>query len=228
MKQVFLKKNEGTSRLLLFFAGWGAEPSMFKYHGLTEGEGTYDILMFYDYRSLDFDRSLTDGYGTVMVLAWSMGVWAAGQVLSDLSLTGIRIAVNGTPYPVHDSYGIPETIFDGTLAMLSDRTLYKFRRRMCGSQAALDELLGRPLSRPLAELREELAAIGDAVHLSAPRPFTWTGAIVGLQDMIYPAANQRNAWETLGVPVSETDIPHWDKNIFRKLLCSWDTSTNSL
>lgn len=251
MKQVFLRKTEGTSRLLLFFAGWGAEPCIFKYDGLTEEKGTYDILMCYDYRSLDFDRSLTDGYGTVMVLAWSMGVWAAGQVLSDLGLTdsrttvdgtpisgrivhrppeltGSRIAVNGTPYPVHDSYGIPETIFDGTLAMLSDRTLYKFRRRMCGSQATLDGLLGCSLSRPLEELREELAAIGEAVRRSAPRPFTWTGAIVGLQDMIFPAANQKNAWESLGVPVSETDIPHWDKDIFRKLLCSWDTSTNSL
>lgn len=228
MKQVFLRKTEGTSRLLLFFAGWGAEPCIFQYDGLTEGKGTYDVLMCYDYRSLDFDKSLQEGYGTVTVLAWSMGVRIAGQVLSGLDITGQRIAVNGTPYPVHDSYGIPETIFDGTLATLSDRTLHKFRRRMCGSQAALDEMLGHPLSRPLEELREELAVIGNSVRGSAPGPFTWTGAVVGLQDMIFPAGNQKKAWESLGVPVSERDMPHWDKELFRNLICSWDSWTNSL
>ena len=104
MKQVFLRRVEGASDLLLFFAGWGAEPGMFKYDELTDGSGTSDVMMCWDYRDLDFDAGVLEGYSTTRVLAWSMGVWVAGQVLSGLDMApGYRVAVNGTPFPIHDS-----------------------------------------------------------------------------------------------------------------------------
>ena len=72
--------------------------------------------MCWDYRDLDFDAGVLEGYSTTRVLAWSMGVWVAGQVLSGMDMApGYRVAVNGTPFPIHDSLGIPEAVFDGTL-----------------------------------------------------------------------------------------------------------------
>ena len=198
MKQVFLRRVEGASDLLLFFAGWGAEPGMFKYDELTDGSGTSDVMMCWDYRDLDFDAGVLEGYSTTRVLAWSMGVWVAGQVLSGLDMApGYRVAVNGTPFPIHDSLGIPEAVFDGTL------------------------------SRTLEEQREELDALGKAVRGNRPRPFAWTHAVAGLEDMIFPAANQKAAWAAAGVPVSVLDIPHWSKDILRKLIYLDNTWTNS-
>lgn len=234
MKHVFLRQSEGASGLLLFFSGWGAEPCMFR-EGATDESAAYDILMLWDYRDMSFDARILSGYKEVRVLAWSMGVWAAGQVLSQPGLNGcangMRLAVNGTPFPIHDRMGIPEAVFDGTLASLSDRTLGKFRRRMCGSSEALEQLMSCSLHRTVDELREELSAIREAVlngaeHSNASGNFAWSHAVTGSGDLIFPAANQTEAWKGLDVPVSLLDIPHYDSSLFRKLLYKEDSWTN--
>lgn len=143
------------------------------------------------------------------------------------SVIGPRIAVNGTPYPIHDSMGIPEAIFDGTLASMSDRTVTKFRRRMCGSVSAMEKLMSTSPSRSTDGLRDELAAIGQSVRLSTPDNFRWTKAVVGLNDLIFPPANQKAAWEAEGVPVTISDIPHWDYALFKKLLYEDGTWTSN-
>ena len=72
MKQVFIKKDNNTSVFLLF-GGWGTSPELFAGYEIKHG---YDFMLCYDYRDLDFDVSLLDGYDNVVPLAWSMGVWA--------------------------------------------------------------------------------------------------------------------------------------------------------
>ena len=244
MKHVFLRQSEGASGLLLFFSGWGAEPCMFR-EGATDESAAYDILMLWDYRDMSFDARILSGYKEVRVLAWSMGVWAAGQVLSQPGLNGcangIRLAVNGTPFPVHNRMGIPEAVFDGTLATLSDRSLGKFRRRMCGSSEAMEQLMSCGLHRTVDELREELSAIREAVRHGADHDagtfsgtaaadasgeFSWNHAVIGSGDLIFPAANQTEAWKGLDVPVTLLDIPHYDSSLFRRLLYKEDSWTN--
>ena len=99
MKQLFLKK-EGNPRLLLFFSGWGADDHLFD-RPVAEG---YDYMLCFDYRNMDFDFTLLDGYREIRLLAWSMGVWAAGRVLAghDEYSFSLKLAVNGTPYPIHE------------------------------------------------------------------------------------------------------------------------------
>ena len=232
MKHVFLRQSEGASGLLLFFSGWGAEPCMFR-EGATDESAAYDILMLWDYRDMSFDARILSGYKEVRVLAWSMGVWAAGQVLSRPGLNGcangMRLAVNGTPFPIHDRMGIPEAVFDGTLDSLSERSLGKFRRRMCGSTQALEQLLSCGLTRSTEELREELSAIREAVRHGADHDADTSSpfhAVIGSGDLIFPAANQTEAWKGLDVPVSLLDIPHYDSSLFRKLLYKEDSWTN--
>lgn len=41
----------------------------------------YDLMVVYDYSTLDFDENQLSGYNEIKVIAWSMGVWAAAQVL---------------------------------------------------------------------------------------------------------------------------------------------------
>ena len=111
MKQLFIKK-ENSPRLLLFFAGWGSDENLFR---RTVAEG-YDCLLCFDYRTLEFDYSLLDGYREIRLLAWSMGVWVAGQILSGHTYPWeMKLAVNGTPFPIDDRQGIAEAVFHGTL-----------------------------------------------------------------------------------------------------------------
>ena len=78
---------------LLFFAGWGMDETPFM-HNLPPNK---DLIICYDYRSLDFDSTLLSTYDGIYVVAWSMGVWAASQVLPDSNLPLKQsIAINGT------------------------------------------------------------------------------------------------------------------------------------
>lgn len=237
MRQTFLRHTDGNDSLMLFFAGWGAEPCMFAEpeSGMTAGRLPYDILFCWDYRSMDFDMEVPRRYGTIRILAWSMGVSMAGRLLAatssghDISpLVTDSLAVCGTPFPIDDQRGIPKAIFDGTADGLSDRSMAKFRRRMCGSSEALDQLLSSGLTRTTEELREELLSIRDAVLECSDvesAACLWRRAIVGTEDMIFPASNQRRAWESLGVPYVISDMPHYETRLFRQLLYQQDSWT---
>lgn len=132
MKQHFIIKNN-QKHLLLFFAGWGMDETPF----LTIHPTDKDWMICYDYRSLAFDTDLLETYSQITLIAWSMGVWAASQIMKQYPHLPVSqsIAINGTLYPIHETKGIAHSIFDGTLQGLNEQTLQKFQRRMCGSIA---------------------------------------------------------------------------------------------
>lgn len=213
MKQLFLKK-EGNSRLLLFFSGWGADDHLFD-RPVAEG---YDYMLCFDYRNLDFDFTLLDGYREIRLLAWSMGVWAAGRVLAghDEYSFSLKLAVNGTPYPIHDTKGIPVAIFKGTLDQFSPATLVRFRRRICGTTEQVKEFLSHHPYRPEEELGEELACLWQTAAKEYADSLKWDKAIVGMRDKIYPPVNQYRAWGD--TPVCEVDCDHYDAGLFDGLI----------
>ncbi len=202
-----------SAELLLFFAGWGMDESPFMEY-LPEDR---DCLICYDYRSLDFDYSLIANYSKVEVVAWSMGVWAASYILRNnpFPVTG-SIAINGTIYPVDDEKGIAGRIFQGTLDGLNDQTLHKFRRRMCGSQDALNRFLSKAPKRPVTDLREELRHIGEMSKESQSSSFQWHRIYIGKQDKIFLPVNQQKAWE--GANVYLIDSEHYPEELFLKIM----------
>ncbi len=102
----------------------------------------FDCLLCFDYRTQEFDYSLLDAYREFRLLAWSMGVWVAGQILSGHTYPWeMKLAVNGTPFPIDDRRGIAEAVIHGTLENFSDATLARFRRRICGGAGQVRELL---------------------------------------------------------------------------------------
>lgn len=112
MKQHFIIKNN-QKHLLLFFAGWGMDETPF----LTIHPTDKDWMICYDYRSLAFDTDLLETYSQITLIAWSMGVWAASQIMKQYPHLPVSqsIAINGTLYPIHETKGIAHSIFDGTL-----------------------------------------------------------------------------------------------------------------
>lgn len=165
----------------------------------------YDIAVVWDYENLDTEcLEMVATYDEVCVLAWSMGVCAAAAV-SDVFHDRLTraVAVNGTPVPVDDEVGIPQRIFQATLDTLSEASLLKFMRRVCGGAEAMRVFMQNAPQRDIDQLRRELAAVAQRRYDSS---FRWDVAVVSANDAIFPIANQRKAWGK--VPVVETDYPH--------------------
>lgn len=118
-------------RVSFVFAGWGADEHLFNYP-VAEG---YDYLLCFDYRTLDFDYALLDGYQSIHLAAWSMGVWAASCIFSgkDYPWESL-VAINGTPCPVHDCYGIPEAVLEERFCISRSRPWYVFAVGCVGRQ----------------------------------------------------------------------------------------------
>lgn len=214
MKQYFIQRKH-FPRLTLFFAGWGMDEHPF----MDCRPADSDLLVCYDYRSLEFDFTLLQGYRDIRLVAWSMGVWAASVVLQDAAVPlGERIALNGTVTPVDDRRGIPQAVFGKTLESLNEVALEKFIRRMCLRKENLAAFLSKRPQRPVEELKEELRKIGEQVKAVAVPRLEWGRAVIGTDDLIFPAANQRNAWQT-GVEVAEYAVPHYSAEVMKDLLC---------
>lgn len=210
---------------LLFFAGWGMDETPFM-HNLPPNK---DLIICYDYRSLDFDSTLLSTYEGIYVVAWSMGVWAASQVLPDSNLPLKQsIAINGTLFPIDDMRGIPPAIFEGTLNNLNEATLQKFRRRMCGSGSAFQAFLEIAPQRPVEELKEELAAIGRQYSELPPSTFVWNKAIIGESDHIFPPKNQEQAWQKYCNEIQRYDGAHYDEKILKENLAPAAASSKLL
>lgn len=203
MKLEFTKrKNE--ERLFLFFSGWASPPSTFKPIDIAG----YDTLVAYDYRDLDFDLRQLNGYVEIAVGAWSYGVAVATLFLDSnpqLPVTA-RTAVNGTPFTVDDTRGIPTAIFQGTLNNLTPLTLSKFRRRMCGSAAIARQLESIMPNVDISELADELKQLGSLKPGNARQ---WDYAVIATSDMIIPSANQMYAWSGAYVPHESVTGSHF-------------------
>ncbi|MGL5957620.1 MAG: DUF452 family protein [Phocaeicola sp.] len=211
--------NEGHSRLLIFFAGWAADETPFKSYRPAD----MDYMICYDYRTLSFDFSLLKSYEEIVIVGWSMGVWAASQLLSNQRLKNLApikrsIAINGTPYPIDDTRGIPTAIYQGTLEGLSASSLHKFFRRMCANGETFRRFLEVTPRRELEEVCEELTAIAEQYRTFPHSTFTWTEAIVGNNDRIIPPANQLQAWEEAGTHIFQTCDAHYQEELFNHYL----------
>jgi len=124
------------SKLILFFNGWGMDPRPFTHLSSKE----YDLLCLYAYTP-DAEKSFEeilpslDHYQSVVVIAWSWGVYMASKLLNNTSLSiEFSLAINGTLYPVDRHYGIPPLAFQKTFSNFSEKTYHLFLRRMFASK----------------------------------------------------------------------------------------------
>lgn len=215
MKHYFIQKQD-RPHLILFFAGWGMDEHPF----IDYAPANSDLLLCYDYRSPEFDFTLLKEYESIRLIAWSMGVWAASQVLQHAGLPiSESIAVNGTMTPVSEDKGISGTIFEGTLNGLNEATLRKFLRRMCGSGDALNLFLAKRPQRPVEELKEELFLIGKQAEMLPVSDFEWSKAVVCNCDLIFTPDNQQQAWQAIGTEIEEHHLPHYSEELLRKIIC---------
>lgn len=219
MKQHFIRKNN-QKRLLLFFAGWGMDETPF----LSIHPADKDWMICYDYRSLAFDTHLLQPYSHITLIAWSMGVWEASQVMKQYPHLPVyrSLAINGTLYPIHETKGIAPSIFDGTLQGLDEQAILKFQRRMCGSIADYKAFQTVSPQRPVDELKEELAAIQKQYLSLPPSDFKWQKAIIGKNDRVFLPHSQCLAWKSQTDAIEQVEAAHYQQELFNALLAQPD------
>lgn len=202
MKYEFVKFC-GSSKLVAFFGGFASDAKILSQTRLPPG---VDVAVFYDYRDLEcgFDFSK---YSSVCVVAWSFGVRVADMALGNIPVK-VKIAVNGSLYPIDASRGIPPEIFVKTSENFSEENKSKFYRRICGGSAAFERNSPLLCARSAADLKLELETLG-AEFSSNPAeensPAGWDFAIASKSDRIFSIENMRAAW---GGKLRETEGAH--------------------
>lgn len=175
------------NKLIVFFNGWGMDESAVNHMSFED----FDVLMFYDYNTLDcdFDFSLINQYLEKYLIAWSMGVMCATN-FSQVSYTK-KIAINGTLKPIDLEFGINPKIYDLTIRNFNEKSCEKFISNMFKKGQALTIPKN---SRTLEDVHNELIALKG---YSSNPSFEYNKIIISDEDIIIPTKSQESFW---GIP----------------------------
>ena len=181
MKYKWLNQ-KNNQKLIIFFNGWGMDECVVN-HLLPED---YDVLMFYDYNSLetDFDFDCLNKYNERFLTAWSMGVMTA--TLFDIDYLS-KTAINGTLKPIDDKFGIPKRIYELTLKWFSPKGADRFIKSMYAENS--EYII--PPKREFENQKSELEAL---THYEANQEFKYDRVIISTEDKIIPTKNQCAFW----------------------------------
>ena len=201
---------KGSGRVIVFFHGWGMDAA-----GVSHLQMEDDVLMCYDYRSLDFDFPDLGHYRCIYVVAWSMGVWAADRVISRLEMKPERcVALNGTTRPVDDEYGIPVKIYELTEKGMNERGREKFFLRMPDGADECRKFSGQKPNRGIEEVCEELCRIRELCS-GVKGKLNWDKSYISEKDSVFPAQNQLNWCRKEGIPAVSLPGGHYPFYRFR-------------
>lgn len=194
--------NRETNKLIIFFAGWSCHPNQFVNLNFAD----HDLLIIYDYHNTDLQPFDFSKYQKHTIIAWSFGVWAAESVMHLLPENAKRIAINGTPTPIHNTDGIPEKIFNLTLKSIESGGIDKFNERMCADQ--IPDFIKS--ARSFESQFSELSVLNTLIKASSPQNTKWDYAIIGANDKIFPQKNMLHYWDKKSnfAPIT-LNIPHY-------------------
>jgi biotin synthesis protein BioG len=122
-------------------------------------------------------------------------VWAAEYLTSKTGIIpDISIAVNGTPLPAHDQFGIPLNVFEGTLNNITEENIEKFYLRVFGDKRTYLKNKDRVPTRTLKSLHDELRWLYNRIMEQKEPGFKWTYAVTSEKDRVFPAKNLESYW----------------------------------
>ena len=202
--QLFNNKILGSSRLVIFVLGWASGKNTLGSFDLDNS----DICSLYDYRDMNVPDELyvlADRYDECYIVAWSFGVYVSQLIAPNIVNLKKIVAVNGTPKPSDDVFGIPCKALSLTSKSVLSVGMDKFYKRMC--RESYDCYVG--VDRSDEELSEELNKL-CALFLNPYIPIIkWSSVIIGSEDLIFPTKNMDNYWNIIDCDVEKCDIPHY-------------------
>ena len=204
MKHVWLNKF-GNKKLLIFFVGWSFDEKPFEF--LTFDD--LDVVVFYDYSEISFDVDFS-GYEKYYFVGWSMGVYVGALLKDKLPSFEKAIALNGTPMPIDNEFGIPERTFELTLKYAEEGLKGKFYQNVFWGEEQLNRYLANPVQRNIQNRVEELHSLKTLINANiCDAKGFYDLAYVAQNDKIIPSKNQIRAWEILSVPIIELADGHF-------------------
>jgi malonyl-CoA O-methyltransferase/biotin synthesis protein BioG len=193
--KTYIRRREKNEQLVVVYGGWGTDENVFT--PLCNDES--DFILFYDYSA---DEALVlpemKTYSNITVIGWSLGVWAAEYLAPKTGIKpDVTIAVNGTPFPADNKYGIPLKIFEGTLNNITEKNMMKFYLRMFGDKKTYRLNSNRIPHRTIKSLHDELRWLYNRIMEQKEPGFFWNYAVTSEYDRVFPAKNQKAYWTTI-------------------------------
>jgi biotin synthesis protein BioG len=190
--KTYIRRREKNNQLVVLYGAWGTDENVFT--PLCNDE--FDFILFYNYSA---DEALVlpemKTYEKITLIGWSFGVWAA-EYLSPK--TGIKpdvtIAVNGTPMPADDRYGIPLKLIEGTLNNITEENMGKFYLRMFGDKRTFMANMDRIPHRSLKSLHDELRWLYNRMMEQKEPGFRWDYAVTSEINRVFPSENLESYW----------------------------------
>lgn len=218
MKHHWLNK-ANNENLIIFFCGWSFDHKPFE--NLDCGKN--DIVVFYDYKELEFPQAIFNGYKKYFLITWSMGVYIAYILREVLPWFDKKIAINGTPFPIDDELGIPQRTFDLTLKYVDSGLRGKFQQNLFKNPTDYEKYLCNPVERSIKDRAEELTILNDFIkNRDHEYNIFYNCAIISDTDKIIPTRNQVRFWEKYNTPSILLDNGHFPFYEFK----SWDEILN--
>lgn len=154
-------------KLIIFFNGWGMDEKVVTHLDCED----FDLLMFYDYNTLDtdFDFSLLNIYSEKNLIAWSMGVMVCSCLAPSLALPlekGTKTAINGTLKPIDEEFGIHPKIYDLTIKGFNEKGRDRFIKSMFDTQPPPAFQAPSPLERDIKNQHSELITLKEICKLA--------------------------------------------------------------
>ena len=168
------------------------------------------------YEILDKEFNSIAEYESIRLIAWSMGVWAAGMTFMGKEFNWEnKIAINGTTKLIDDDFGIPKKIYKVTAKLLDENSKDKFIKNMFDNGKINPNI---KITRPISELKEELISIQN---IKLQDEIVFDCAIISNDDKIIPTKNQLNFWQnkTKIKEINSTHCPFEIFNSWQDLLC---------
>jgi biotin synthesis protein BioG len=191
--KTYIKRREKNTNLIVFYGGWGTDENVFA--PFCDDES--DFILFYNYSA---DEALilpeTKTYEKITLIGWSLGVWAAEYLSHKTGIKAdVTIAVNGTPVPADNQYGIPLNVFEGTLNNITEENIEKFYFRMFGDKKNYLANIDRVPQRTLKSLHDELRWLYNRIMEQKEPGFRWDYAVTSEIDRVFPSENLKGYWE---------------------------------
>lgn len=190
--KTYIRRREKNDQLIVVYGSWGTDENVFT--PLCNDD--FDFILFYNYSA---DEALVlpemKSYKKITLIGWSLGVWAAEYLSPKTKIVpDVAIAVNGTPVPADDQYGIPLNEFEGTLNNISEENMEKFYMRMFGDNKTYQLNKERIPYRSIKSLHDELRWLYNRIMEPKDSGFRWNYAVTSRNDRIFPSGNVNSYW----------------------------------
>jgi biotin synthesis protein BioG len=191
--KTYIRRRDKNTHLVVFYGGWGTDENVF----IPLCTDDFDFILFYNYSA---DEALVlpemKTYEKIVLIGWSLGVWAAEYLSSKTGIIpDVTIAVNGTPVPADNQYGIPLNIFEGTLNNITEENIEKFYFRMFGDKKTYEINTDRIPHRTIKSLHDELRWMYNRIMEQKEPGFRWDYAVTSEIDRVFPSKNLMGYWQ---------------------------------